>query len=157
MSQGPLCPNLTKKFQKEVSQMVNRNLEIAMLLGGLSVNLNHLIKSKNVLLLHQPHHYHSTTMAHSPDHQSQPSVLSDPHHPQINTILCQRHRTIIQSTLNQLVKAIMWKVWNLNLLSQRHIAGERSTVPGDFKTEIMPQMAMKRATDGFKWFYNISH
>ena len=46
MSQGPLCPNLTKKFQKEVSQMVNQNLEIAMLLGGLSLHLNHL-KSAN--------------------------------------------------------------------------------------------------------------
>ena len=42
MSQGPLCPNLTQKFQKEVSQMVNRNLPIGMLLGGLSLHLNHL-------------------------------------------------------------------------------------------------------------------
>ena len=42
MSQGPLCPNLTKKVQKEVSQMANRNLSRVMLLGGLSVNLNHL-------------------------------------------------------------------------------------------------------------------
>ena len=42
MSQGPLCPNLTQKVQKEVSQMANRNLPIGMLLGGLSVNLNHL-------------------------------------------------------------------------------------------------------------------
>ena len=42
MSQGPLCPNLSQKVQKEVSQMANRNLPIAMLLGGLSVNLNHL-------------------------------------------------------------------------------------------------------------------
>ena len=31
MSQGPLCPNLTKKVQKEVSQMANRNLSCAML------------------------------------------------------------------------------------------------------------------------------
>ena len=31
MSQGPLCPNLTKKVQNEVSQMTNRNLPIAML------------------------------------------------------------------------------------------------------------------------------
>ena len=46
MSQGPLCPNLTKKVQKEVSQMANRNLSHVMLLGGLSVNLNHL-KSTN--------------------------------------------------------------------------------------------------------------
>ena len=43
MSQGPLCPNLTKKFQKEVSQIANRNLSWVILLGGLSVNLNHLI------------------------------------------------------------------------------------------------------------------
>ena len=42
MSQGPLCPNLTQKVQREVSQITNRNLPIAMLLGGLSVNLNHL-------------------------------------------------------------------------------------------------------------------
>ena len=39
MSQGPLCPNLTQKVQKEVSQMANHNLSRAMLLGGLSVNL----------------------------------------------------------------------------------------------------------------------
>ena len=25
MSQGPLCPNLSQKVQKEVSQMANRN------------------------------------------------------------------------------------------------------------------------------------
>ena len=31
MSQGPLCPNVTKKVQKEVSQMANRNLPIGML------------------------------------------------------------------------------------------------------------------------------
>ena len=43
MSQGPLCPNLTKKFQKEVSQIANRNFSCMILLGGLSVNLNHLI------------------------------------------------------------------------------------------------------------------
>ena len=42
MSQGPLCPNLTKKVQKEVSQMANLNLSLVILLGGLSVNLNHL-------------------------------------------------------------------------------------------------------------------
>ena len=44
MSQGPLCPKLSQKVQKEVSQMANRNLPRAMLLGGLSVNLNHLKK-----------------------------------------------------------------------------------------------------------------
>ena len=32
MSQGPLCPNLTKKVQKEVSQMANRNLPCVMLI-----------------------------------------------------------------------------------------------------------------------------
>ena len=42
MSEGPLCPNLTKKVQKKVYQMVNHNLPHAMLQGGLSVNLNHL-------------------------------------------------------------------------------------------------------------------
>ena len=31
MSQGALCPNLSQKVQKEVSQTVNRNLPIAML------------------------------------------------------------------------------------------------------------------------------
>ena len=35
MSQGPLCPNLTQKVQKEVSQMANCNLSCIMLLGGL--------------------------------------------------------------------------------------------------------------------------
>ena len=42
MSQGPLCPNLSQKVQKKVSQMANRNLSHMILLGGLSVNLNHL-------------------------------------------------------------------------------------------------------------------
>ena len=42
MSQDPLCPNLTQKVQKEVSQMANRNFLPVILLGGLSVNLNHL-------------------------------------------------------------------------------------------------------------------
>ena len=42
MSQGPLCPNLSQKVQAEVSQMANRNLSCVILLGGLSVNLNHL-------------------------------------------------------------------------------------------------------------------
>ena len=42
MSQGLLCPNLSQKVQKEVSQMANRNLSCVILLGGLSVNLNHL-------------------------------------------------------------------------------------------------------------------
>ena len=44
MSQGPLCPNLSQKVQKEVSQMANRNLSChyAIRWFGLSVNLNHL-------------------------------------------------------------------------------------------------------------------
>ena len=42
MSQGPLCPNLSQKVQLEVSQMANCNLSHMILLGGLSVNLNHL-------------------------------------------------------------------------------------------------------------------
>ena len=42
MSQGPLCPNLSQKVQSEVSQMANCNLSCVILLGGLSVNLNHL-------------------------------------------------------------------------------------------------------------------
>ena len=42
MFQGPLCPNLSQKVQKEVSQMANHNLSRVILLGGLSVNLNHL-------------------------------------------------------------------------------------------------------------------
>ena len=47
MSQGLLCPNLTQKVQKKVSQIANRNLPSVMLLGGLSVNLNHLKPPKN--------------------------------------------------------------------------------------------------------------
>ena len=46
MSQGPLCPNLSQKVQKKVSQMANRNLSPVILLGGLSVNLNHLTRIK---------------------------------------------------------------------------------------------------------------
>ena len=42
MFEGPLCPNLSQKVQKEVSQMANHNLSRVILLGGLSVNLNHL-------------------------------------------------------------------------------------------------------------------
>ena len=48
MSQGPLCPNLTQNVQREVSQMANRNFSHAMLLGGLSVNLNHLKMTSGV-------------------------------------------------------------------------------------------------------------
>ena len=42
MSQGALCSNLSQKVQKEVSQMANCNFSHVILLGGLSVNLNHL-------------------------------------------------------------------------------------------------------------------
>ena len=52
MSQGPLCPNLTKKVQKEVSQMANRNLSHVILLGGLSINLNHLKTHKTDYISH---------------------------------------------------------------------------------------------------------
>ena len=41
MSQGPLCPNLTKKVQKEVSQMANHNL--------LHRHLNHLKTGYNYM------------------------------------------------------------------------------------------------------------
>ena len=44
MSQGPLCPNLTKKVQKEVSQIANRNLSLVILLGGLSSSTNPYLK-----------------------------------------------------------------------------------------------------------------
>ena len=42
MCQAVLSPNLTKKFQLEVSQIANNRFPRPMLLGGLSVNLNHL-------------------------------------------------------------------------------------------------------------------
>ena len=42
MSQDALCPNVSQKVQKEVSQMAIRNLSCVILLGGLSVNLNYL-------------------------------------------------------------------------------------------------------------------
>ena len=54
MSQGPLCPNLSQKVQKEKSQMANRNLPRAMLLGGSSVNLNHLKKNPIKFTKQQP-------------------------------------------------------------------------------------------------------
>ena len=37
-----MSPNLTKKFQWEMSQIAKKKFPCAMLLGGLSVNLNHL-------------------------------------------------------------------------------------------------------------------
>ena len=56
MSQGPLFPNLTNKLQKEVSQMAYCNLSLVILLGGLSLHLNHLeICSSNIFgLFHHP-------------------------------------------------------------------------------------------------------
>ena len=53
MSQGPLCPNLSQKVQKEVSQMANCNLSRVILLGGLSVNLNHQKRKKTALQIDQ--------------------------------------------------------------------------------------------------------
>ena len=44
MSEGVLSPNLTKKFQWEGSQIAKKKFPCTMLLGGLSVNLNHLTK-----------------------------------------------------------------------------------------------------------------
>ena len=41
MCQGPLCPNLTKRVQKEESQIANQNFSHTMLLGGLSVNFKY--------------------------------------------------------------------------------------------------------------------
>ena len=43
MCQAVVSPNLTKKFQWEVSQIADNRFPCVMLLGGLSVNLNHLI------------------------------------------------------------------------------------------------------------------
>ena len=42
MCQAVLSPNLTKKFQCNVSQIADNRFPCVMLLGGLSVNLNHL-------------------------------------------------------------------------------------------------------------------
>ena len=42
MCQAVLSPNLTKKFQWEVSQIADNRFPCMILLGGLSVNLNHL-------------------------------------------------------------------------------------------------------------------
>ena len=51
MSLGVLSPNLTKKFQWEVSQIAKKKFPCAMLLGGLSVNLNHLKMRKSCTFL----------------------------------------------------------------------------------------------------------
>ena len=59
MFQGPLCPNLSQKVQKEVSQMANHNLSCVILLGGLSVNLNHL---KTQTLEHSMNQYPIVTV-----------------------------------------------------------------------------------------------
>ena len=50
MCQAVLSPNLTKKFQREVSQIASDRFPCVMLLGGLSVNLNHLKIEKNISL-----------------------------------------------------------------------------------------------------------
>ena len=42
MCQAVLSPNLTRKFQWEVSQIADNRFPLVMLLGGLSANLNHL-------------------------------------------------------------------------------------------------------------------
>ena len=42
MSQAVLSPNLTKEVQWEVSQIADKRFPLAMVKGGLSVNLNHL-------------------------------------------------------------------------------------------------------------------
>ena len=42
MCQAVFSPNLTKKFQWEVSQIADNRFPCVTLLGGLSVNLNHL-------------------------------------------------------------------------------------------------------------------
>ena len=62
-AQGPLCPNLSQKVQKEVSQMANCNLSRMILLGGLSVNLNHLIitNEKTANIVSKYHHQSSRT------------------------------------------------------------------------------------------------
>ena len=50
MSQGPLCPNLTKKVQKEVSQMANCKLSCAMLYRWFKCKLK---PPKNTISLEQ--------------------------------------------------------------------------------------------------------
>ena len=50
MCQAVLSPNLTKKFQWEVSQIADNRFPCVMLLGGLSVNLNHLIIGQYILI-----------------------------------------------------------------------------------------------------------
>ena len=53
MCQAVLSPNLTKKFQWEVSQIANNRFPCMVLLGGLSVNLNHL---KTNYVIHPTNH-----------------------------------------------------------------------------------------------------
>ena len=65
MSQGPLCPNLSQKVQKEVSKMANRNLSPVILLGGLSVNLNHLKSDKKNKTVTSPAHEEGHTQRHT--------------------------------------------------------------------------------------------
>ena len=59
MSQGPLCPNLTQKVQKEVSQMANRKLSCAMLYRWFKCKLKppkkvHLFRSCEPLIKNFP-------------------------------------------------------------------------------------------------------
>ena len=49
MCQAVLSPNLTKKFQWEVSQIADNRFPCVTLLGGLSVNLNHLKSTISIL------------------------------------------------------------------------------------------------------------
>ena len=51
MSQGPFCPNLTKKVQKEVSQMANRKFSCAMLYRWFKCKLKPPKKAEMLLSL----------------------------------------------------------------------------------------------------------
>ena len=55
MCQAVLSPNLTKKFQWEVSQIADNRFPSVMLLGGLSVNLNDLITEIGQYMAFQSH------------------------------------------------------------------------------------------------------
>ena len=62
MSQAVLSPNLTRKFQWDVSQIADNRFPLVMLLGGLSVNLNHLkIKALIAKTASQPLRYYDRT------------------------------------------------------------------------------------------------
>ena len=76
MSQGSLCPNLTKKVQKEVSQMANRNFSPVILLGGLSVNLNHLKTSLHYMNVNSVSQKVVATSWHNPQPKYIPKFLT---------------------------------------------------------------------------------